>query len=134
MRLIMMGTGPFAVPTFLGLYDSRHAVAALATAPLRSHRGQDVPAASSLREIAREHGTPLLDAEDINAAPWPARLAEYRADLLVVCDYGQSSPRQHSRPPAWAASICTPRCCRSTAGRRRSTGPSTTARPKPASP
>ena len=48
-----------------------------------------MPAASSLREIAREHGTPLLDAEDINAAPWPARLAEYRADLLVVCDYGQ---------------------------------------------
>ena len=89
MRLIMMATGPFAVPTFLGLYDSRHAVAALATAPLRSHRGQDVPAASTLREIAGAHGTPLLDAEDINAAPWPARLADYRADLLVVCDYGQ---------------------------------------------
>ncbi len=89
MRLIVMATGPFAVPTFLALYDSRHEVAALATAPLRSHRGKDVPAASPLQEIAQRHGTPILDAEDINAAPWPARLAAYRADLFVVCDYGQ---------------------------------------------
>ena len=48
-----------------------------------------MPAASPLQEIAQRHGTPILDAEDINAAPWPARLAAYRADLFVVCDYGQ---------------------------------------------
>ena len=31
MRLLMMGTGPFAVPTFHTLMESRHAVVALVT-------------------------------------------------------------------------------------------------------
>ena len=49
MRLIMMGTGPFAVPTLEELQGSHHKVAALATAPLRTHRGKEVPPASSIR-------------------------------------------------------------------------------------
>jgi methionyl-tRNA formyltransferase len=85
----MMATGPFAVPTFVGLYEAHHEVAALVTAPLRRHRGKDLPAASTLRDIALEHQTPILDAEDVNAEPWCAMLAAAGADLLVVCDYGQ---------------------------------------------
>ena len=52
MRLIMMGTGPFAVPTFQALYATHHAVAALVTAPLRVHRGKEVAPASPMRDIA----------------------------------------------------------------------------------
>jgi methionyl-tRNA formyltransferase len=89
MRLIMMGTGPFAVPTFRALYNTRHGVAALATAPLRTHRGKPVAPISSIRDLAAQHGTPIFDPEDINAPDSLARLAEYRADLMVVCDYGQ---------------------------------------------
>jgi methionyl-tRNA formyltransferase len=85
----MMGTGPFAVPVFEGLYRSRHKVIALATAPLRTHRGKGVAPASRLREIAQEHNTPIDDPEDVNTSEWQDRLAGYRADLLVVCDYGQ---------------------------------------------
>ena len=89
MQLIMMGTGPFAVPLFRALYDTRHRVLALATAPLRSHRGQAVEPISSIRDVAREHGTPIVDPEDVNTPEAQSRLAEYYADLLVVCDYGQ---------------------------------------------
>jgi methionyl-tRNA formyltransferase len=89
MRLILMATGPFAVPTLEGLYDSHHEVAALVTAPLRTHRGKKVPAASALREVARQHDTPILDVEHVNTDACRARLADYRADLLIVCDYGQ---------------------------------------------
>jgi methionyl-tRNA formyltransferase len=89
MRLIMMGTGPFAVPTFRALYNTRHGVVALATAPLRTHRGKPVEPISSIRDLARRHGTPVFDPEDVNASDSLARLADYRADLLVVCDYGQ---------------------------------------------
>jgi len=89
MQLIMMGTGPFAVPTFRALYETRHRVVALATAPLRTHRGQPVEPISSIREVAREHGTPIVDPEDVNAPDSLARLAACNADLLVVCDYGQ---------------------------------------------
>jgi len=89
MRLIMMGTGPFAVPTFRALYDTRHAVAALVTAPLRTHRGKPVEPISCIRDVASAHGTPIFDPEDVNAPESQACLAGCAADLLVVCDYGQ---------------------------------------------
>jgi methionyl-tRNA formyltransferase len=89
MRLIVMGTGPFAVPMFGALYNTRHDVVALATAPLRTHRGRPVEPISSIRHLARQHGTPIVDPEDINSPESLAQLTDCRADLLVVCDYGQ---------------------------------------------
>ncbi len=89
MRLIMMGTGPFAVPTFQQLYEARHDVALLVTQPLRSHRGKEVEPASAMRDIAHEHGTPIYDPESINTLEAQQCLTGVGADLLVVCDYGQ---------------------------------------------
>jgi methionyl-tRNA formyltransferase len=89
MRLIMMGTGPFAVPAFQQLYEARHEVALLVTRPLRSHRGKEVELASAMRDIAHEHATPIYDPENVNAPEARQRLAGVGADLLVVCDYGQ---------------------------------------------
>ena len=89
MRLIMMGTGPFAVPTFQGLYESLHQVVALVSAPLRTHRGKDVTPVSTIRDIAHQHGTPILDPEHVNMPTWQERLRRYEADVLIVCDYGQ---------------------------------------------
>jgi methionyl-tRNA formyltransferase len=89
MQLIMMGTGPFAVPLFRAIYETRHHVVALVTVPLRTHRGQPVAPISSIRDVARERGTPIVDPEDVNTPEAQARLAQYNADLLVVCDYGQ---------------------------------------------
>jgi methionyl-tRNA formyltransferase len=89
MRLLMLGTGPFAVPTFRALYDTRHSVMALATAPARTHRGKPVDPISSIREVAQQHGTPIFDPEDINTPESVARLESFAADLLVTCDYGQ---------------------------------------------
>ncbi len=89
LRLIMMGTGPFGVPTFGALYETRHTLAALVTGPVRTHRGKQVAAQSPIRQIAGEHGTLVFDPQDVNTGESQARLAEYAADLLVVCDYGQ---------------------------------------------
>jgi methionyl-tRNA formyltransferase len=89
MRLIMMGTGPFAVPTFQQLYAARHDVVLLVTKPLRSHRGKDVAPVSAIRDIAHEHATPIFEPESVNAPEVQKRLLVAGADLLVVCDYGQ---------------------------------------------
>jgi methionyl-tRNA formyltransferase len=89
MRLVMMGTGPFAVPTYQQLYEARHDVVLLVTRPLRSHRGKDVEPASAMRDIAHEHATPIYDPENINAPEARQCLTAVEADLLVVCDYGQ---------------------------------------------
>ncbi|MEN6497410.1 MAG: methionyl-tRNA formyltransferase [Thermoguttaceae bacterium] len=88
MRLVMMGTGPFAVPTFRGLYETHHTVAALVTGPLRG-RGPHSPGATPMRAVALEHGTPIYDPEDSNTPESQAQLASFEADLLIVCDYGQ---------------------------------------------
>jgi len=89
MRLIMMGTGPFAVPTFRALFNTRHTVVALVTAPLRVHRGKPVLPISCIRDIAADHKTPILDPESVNLPEAQTALSGLAADLFVVCDYGQ---------------------------------------------
>ncbi len=89
LRLVMMGTGPFAAPTFRALYDSRHEVAALVTQPLRSARGRQESPPSPLRVIAAEHGTPILDPPSINTPESRETLKQLKPDLFIVADYGQ---------------------------------------------
>jgi methionyl-tRNA formyltransferase len=89
MRLLMMGTGPFAVPTFRALLDSAHDVACLVTRPTPPPVGRRKSPANPMRDLAQQRGLAVLAPENIND---PAALAEVRAfapDLLVVCDYGQ---------------------------------------------
>jgi methionyl-tRNA formyltransferase len=89
MRVIMMGTGPFAVPTFRALLDSAHDVAALFTRPDRPLHGKSRAEANPMRALAVERGTRVHDPDDVNAPPARMLLASYRPELLVVCDYGQ---------------------------------------------
>jgi methionyl-tRNA formyltransferase len=89
MQVIMMGTGPFAVPTFRALLRTRHAVPLLVTRPIRTHRGKSVEPVSPIREIGLEHGVAIFDPEDVNSPDSQAELARLGADLMVVCDYGQ---------------------------------------------
>jgi len=89
MRLIMVGTGPFAVPTFRGLYETGHEIAALVTAPLRLRHGKSVAPISTIRDVANEHGTPILAPERINDKEVQTQLEVLDVDLQIVCDYGQ---------------------------------------------
>jgi methionyl-tRNA formyltransferase len=89
MRLLMMGTGPFAVPTLEALYESRHEVLALVTRPARPLHGKTRAEANPMRELALAHGTPVHEPESINDTAARLVLASYRPDLFVVCDYGQ---------------------------------------------
>lgn len=89
MRLIIMGTGPFAAPMFKALYDTPHEVLALVTQPLRSQRaGREAPL-GPMRVVAQQHGTPILDPENINSDESRAALAQFRPELFIVADYGQ---------------------------------------------
>jgi len=94
MRLVMMGTGPFAAPTFRALFDTPHEVVALVTQPPRPTHARGTPVESPLRPIAREHGTPIFDPESINTPESQEQLAKYAADLFVVADYGQILARE----------------------------------------
>ena len=131
MRLIMMGTGPFAVPTLERLYDSPHEVLALVTRPPRPIHGKTQAEANPMRELAQQHGTPIHEPEDINTPASRMLLASLPARLVRGLRLRPDSVAVHAGDRRrWAASTCTPRCCPSTAAPRRSIGPCSTAKPK----
>ena len=91
MRIVMMGTGGFAVPTFRSLVESRHEVVALVTRPTKAHtrrRGQ-LPR-NPMREVAEQLGVAdIRTPHSINDTASIDFLVQLSPDLLVVCDYGQ---------------------------------------------
>jgi methionyl-tRNA formyltransferase len=89
MRIIIMGTGPFAVPMAEAVYRSAHTVPLLVTRPARVLHGKTQAEANPMRELAIAHGTPVFDPESINTDEARAELARYQPDLFLVCDYGQ---------------------------------------------
>jgi methionyl-tRNA formyltransferase len=89
MRILMMGTGPFAVPTFRALFETHHEVIALVASPLRPQRGKELIPLSPMRDIAHQQGVPIFDPDNINDTESQIQLSQFDADLMVVCDYGQ---------------------------------------------
>jgi methionyl-tRNA formyltransferase len=92
MRVVMMGTGTFAEPTFEALLASRHAVVGLVTQPDRTigeKRGSTRQVGKGMKGIAVERGIPVLQPESINTPDGERRLRELTPDLLVVAAYGQ---------------------------------------------
>jgi methionyl-tRNA formyltransferase len=88
MRLLMMGTGPFAVPTLHALLESHHAVTGLVTRPLESSRSRKA-IQNPMLEAAQEAGIPVEMPADINSPAGHEALVRFAPELLVVCDYGQ---------------------------------------------
>ncbi|MEM8865297.1 MAG: methionyl-tRNA formyltransferase [Planctomycetota bacterium] len=86
MKLILMGTGPFAVPTLRRLHAGQHEIVQVVCRPPRGRR-KEPPA--PVRAAAEELGLPLWMPESANLPDSQQRLAEIGADLLVVCDYGE---------------------------------------------
>jgi methionyl-tRNA formyltransferase len=92
MRLVMMGTGLFAEPTFEALLASPHSVVGLVTQPDRAagaERGSTRQTGRGMKTIAQEHGVPVLQPESINTPEGVAALQSLQPDLLVVAAYGQ---------------------------------------------
>lgn len=89
MRLLMLGTGPFAVPTLASLLDSPHAVLALVTRPTPPPVGRRKSPLNPMRDLAEQRGLPSLTPEKVNVPAVREQLAAFQADLMIVCDYGQ---------------------------------------------
>ena len=85
MRIVMMGTGGFAVPVFGSLLTSNHEVLALVTRPPRGRK----PPPNPLRKAAEAAGVPIVMPDSINSDESMTYLSTLASDLFVVCDYGQ---------------------------------------------
>ncbi len=94
MRLVMLGTGPFAVPTLQRLHASPHELLRVITRPPRGRKAESSP----MQCAAEELGVPVWLPETINSDAAVAELQSLHANLLVVCDYGEIL-----KPPVLAA-------------------------------
>ena len=88
LRIVVMGTGPFAVPMFHAIVRAGHVVPALVTRPDRAPPGRRPPP-NPMREAAVAAGVRVLEPERINDPESITAIAALAPDLLVVCDYGQ---------------------------------------------
>jgi methionyl-tRNA formyltransferase len=92
MRLVMMGTGTFAEPTFEALLAGPHSVVGLVTQPDRvvgQERGSTRQTGRGMKAIAQEKGVPVFQPDSINTPEGVAKLKEWQPELLVVAAYGQ---------------------------------------------
>jgi methionyl-tRNA formyltransferase len=88
-RLVVLGTGDFALPTFLHLLETGHDVAALVTQPDRPQGRKQELIPSRIKRAAAVRGVPVEQPEDVNAPESLDRIRSYRPDLLVTAAYGQ---------------------------------------------
>ena len=101
----MLGTGPFAVPTFRALLDSAHEVVLLVTQPDRTGRGHHRHV-NPMKELATGRGVPVFQPDDVRTAKSVARLRGAEADLFVTAAYGQIlSAEVISVPPKGAINL-----------------------------
>lgn len=93
LRYVLMGTGPFAVPSFEAirqqLGSAGDEIVRVFVRPLPPVKSRGGPPPQPVREWAESHGLPVEAPASINAPETVASLTALSADLLVVCDYGQ---------------------------------------------
>ena len=89
LRIIMLGTGDFALPTFEHLIDTGHHLLALVTQPDRPQGRKQEIVPSRIKRSALERGITVEQPDDVNGAPARARIRGLQPDLLVTAAYGQ---------------------------------------------
>ncbi len=85
MRIVVLGTGPFAVPLLRALHASSHEVVCAGSRPPRGRRAQPAPVQVAAEELEIDVWLP----ETVNCDEAREQLSALAPDLLVVCDYGE---------------------------------------------
>jgi methionyl-tRNA formyltransferase len=89
MRIVVLGTGGFAVPMFQSLLESPHEVRALITRPTPPAKGREKGPVNPMRDVAERHGLAVHAPQSINSEEGRRLIERLEPELLVVCDYGQ---------------------------------------------
>lgn len=89
MRIVFMGTGEIAVPSFAALLKEGHSVVGLVTQPDRPVGRHQVLTPPPLKPLALASGIPVLQPESLREDGAIAELAALEPDIVVVMAYGQ---------------------------------------------
>ena len=88
MNIIFMGTPDFALPTLQQLHESDHHVLAVITQPDRPKGRNRKPAPPPVKQLAMEHGFPVLQPETITP-DLIKLLGDLAPDFIIVVAFGQ---------------------------------------------
>jgi methionyl-tRNA formyltransferase len=89
IRVIMLGTGDFAVPTLEHLLETGHSVVALVTQPERAQGRKQELIESRIKRLALARSIAIEQPEDVNGPESLDRIKSLQPDLLVTAAYGQ---------------------------------------------
>jgi methionyl-tRNA formyltransferase len=91
MRIVVMGTGAFAVPMFAAILQAGHTVPALVTRPVppATGRKKELAHPNPMRDFAEAQGIPVHAPDTTNTEPARELLRSLQPELFVVCDFGE---------------------------------------------
>lgn len=93
LSIVFAGTPEFAVPSLRALLASSHRVTAVYTQPDRpAGRGKKLQP-SAVKQLALEHGLPVLQPEKLKGEEAQQQLAAFKPDVMVVVAYGLLLPQ-----------------------------------------
>lgn len=93
LRVVFAGTPDFAASSLAAVLDSEHEVVAVYTQPDRpAGRGRKLTP-SPAKQLAQEHGLPVVQPASLKDADDQAELAALNADVMVVVAYGLLLPQ-----------------------------------------
>ena len=88
LKIVLMGTGEFAVPPFRALLDSPFEIVGVLTQPDKTGRGHHQHV-NPVKELAVAKSVPVFQPERVNRPEMLETLRSLQADVFVVAAYGQ---------------------------------------------
>jgi methionyl-tRNA formyltransferase len=93
VRIVFLGSGAFAIPSFEALLDAGHDVAALVAQPDKEKGRGRALAPPATKPVAERRGVPVLQPRRIKEPEAQERVRALAPELQVVVAYGQILPR-----------------------------------------
>ncbi|MEK6743961.1 MAG: methionyl-tRNA formyltransferase [Nitrospirota bacterium] len=94
MKIVYMGTPPFAVPPLQSLITAGHEVVGVVTRTDRPAGRGKVLTPPAVKVAAERSGLPVFQPKRVREPESVARIAAMRPDVIVVAAYGQILPRE----------------------------------------
>lgn len=89
ISIVMLGTGDFALPSFVGLLDAGFRALALVTQPDRPQGRRQELIPSAIKLEAERRGVPVFQPERVNASEAVDHIRGLAPDFLITAAYGQ---------------------------------------------
>ncbi len=93
MRLVFLGTGDIALPSFQALLDSEHELVGLISQPDKPVGRKQVLTPPKIKTLAQKAGVEVWQPERVGSAETLECLARWNAEVIVVMAYGQILPQ-----------------------------------------